>query len=483
MGYSSSILSTISKVTTAALILGEIYIVKQQIEAQNATYLEKNREKLLQIPNGLKTIQNLEKKAKNSMLSAGLIVGWSQLKRFGLKTAYKPISQLYSLIGTAVVVAYTVPRAFQELNKTSKLNLKEHSWEIARNTAVHGLNASYSLFTVANLFYGLYRPSLPPVFPPNQKSAPIQTPQMPPAIVIPSPLNKDTKCKLFKEINSLKALPPQQRDELIDGFIKSYPWEKTTKISSQISTMFHPDKNPNCEVFAKEAFILVKNSMIGSPIDDPDPSNHYTHHRELHRIAEIPAPRSYEEALDFPCKVYDGVCSLLTQDIENTKKKIQTILDRVTTKFITSTEAQKAIYSHLTKLQSNILNRVSHRTHDINQHALEQFSKGRYSFIDSFTAALAGSEFKGRVDGARDYLLDTFTWQKATQDLDCTSHGLDCSSLPPQTNAPKDDETVNNNTVDDDTSFIDNLVNEELEEAEVDEGIEDADNEQQTSAP
>ena len=75
MGYSSSLLRSICNVTTLALLIGEFYLTKEQLQLNAAAYLEKNREKILLLPLGESTVRKWEEKRQNSMSDAALIVG------------------------------------------------------------------------------------------------------------------------------------------------------------------------------------------------------------------------------------------------------------------------------------------------------------------------------------------------------------------------------------------------------------------------
>ena len=204
LNYSTPLLSTIGKITTIALILGELYIVTEKVQADAVKTLEKHRAVLAQSYFGQNQIMQLERIASNrgyeATINSTIIVGAKWLTLAVLKHAYDPQIQACTFFTSAMAAIHTVPRAVQELQKTFRVtNPKEHTWEIARNTFVHGFNATYSLYTVGNLFYGLFTPPQAPIFPTNKDVSLNTPPKMPPTIVIPSALNQDTKCKLAEE--------------------------------------------------------------------------------------------------------------------------------------------------------------------------------------------------------------------------------------------------------------------------------------------
>jgi hypothetical protein len=435
LGY-APLISTFGKVATVALVIGEFYITKQNVELSATQNLEKNREKLLQDPIwGAIAIQNLENRAQNGTKDAATMVGikWFALGCLRYLSAYSPKMQLYALLLSATQAANTVPRAIEQLKKTFNVdNAKEHTWEIARNTFVHGFNASYTLFNVGHLFYGLFYPNLPPVFPnPDLENAPA-SPKMPPAIEIPtSQLNEVARCKLAEQIADTSKLLPEQQNQLVGDFLKNYPWETNKKISNQIGLLFHPDKLPTCKKVAGDAFTIITDGLTQKPLELPNPDHHYNHPREMHRIAEIPAPLSdsEENQTRFACQVFDGLCDIFTKNIQSTQRTLQTLLDHVSKKWITKDDGQRAIYTHLQALNNNIVSHIYNRDTDIGQHIERQVVEEQMAFADSFGLPKTIDKFSAHYTRALEQLTKTFNWKKATEGLDCKKHDLDCSTL------------------------------------------------------
>ncbi len=116
----SPLLSVISKVAAVGMFLGELYITAEQIQI-NAS---KSLENLSNNPNTLNSafaatmIPNLEEQSQSGMKDAAYLVGGKWFVLSLLKTLSHPKIRASAFITTALTAIHTVPRAFQELQKT-----------------------------------------------------------------------------------------------------------------------------------------------------------------------------------------------------------------------------------------------------------------------------------------------------------------------------------------------------------------------------